>query len=45
MAPNAKFTEQAQPMAIGEGQLWKLTIAGPTTFKTRSPIRLPGRSG
>ena len=33
IAPNAKFTEQAQPMAIGEGQLWKLTTEGPTTFK------------
>ena len=35
MAPNAKFTEQAQPMPIGEGQLWKLTTEGPTTFKFR----------
>jgi hypothetical protein len=33
IAPNAKFTEQAQPMAIGEGQLWKLTTEGPVTFK------------
>ena len=33
LAPNAKFTEQAQPMAIGEGQLWKLTTEGPTTLK------------
>ena len=33
MAPNAKFTEQAQPMTVGEGQLWKLTTEGPTTFK------------
>src|SRR4029434_6477690 len=33
IAPNAKFTEQAQPMAIGEGQLWTLTAEGPTTFK------------
>ena len=33
IAPNAKFTEQAQPMAIGEGQLWTLTTEGPTTFK------------
>ena len=33
IAPNAKFTEQAQPMAIGEGQLWKLTTEGPTTFE------------
>src|SRR6266436_960091 len=24
-APNAKFTEQAQPMAVGDSQLWKLT--------------------
>jgi len=33
IAPNAKFTEQAQPMTVGEGQLWKLTTEGPTTFK------------
>lgn len=33
MAPNARFTEQAQPMAIGEGQLWKLTVPEATTFK------------
>jgi hypothetical protein len=33
MAPNAKFTEQAQPMVVGEGQLWKLTTEGPTTFQ------------
>ena len=33
IAPDAKFTEQAQPMKIGEGQLWTLTTEGPTTFK------------
>jgi hypothetical protein len=33
MAPNSKFTEQAQPMTIGEGQLWKLTVEAPITFK------------
>jgi hypothetical protein len=33
IASSAKFTEQAQPMTIGQGQLWKLTTEGPTTFK------------
>jgi len=33
IAPGAKFTEQAQPLAIGDGQLWKLTTPGPITFK------------
>jgi hypothetical protein len=33
LAPNAKFTEQAQPMAIGDGQLWKLTTEQSPTFK------------
>src|SRR5436190_6935566 len=33
IAPNARFTEQAQPMAIGDGQLWKLTLAEQTPFK------------
>jgi hypothetical protein len=37
MAPNARFTEQAQPLPVGEGQLWKLTTEGPTTFKISRP--------
>jgi len=45
MAPNAKFTEQAQPMAIGEGQLWKLTTEGPTTFKIAVPDPVAGQIG
>ena len=45
MAPNAKFTEQAQPMAVGEGQLWKLTTEGPTTFKIPVPDPMVGQIG
>ena len=45
MAPNAKFTEQAQPLAIGEGQLWKLTTEGPTTFKIPVPDPTAGQIG
>lgn len=33
IAPDARFTEQAQPMKIGEGQLWTLTVDAPITFK------------
>ncbi len=32
LAPNAKFTEQAQVLKIGEG-LWKTVTEGPTAFK------------
>ena len=41
LAPNAKFTEQAQPRAIGEGRLWKLTteslatVTGVSSSKVR----------
>ena len=45
MAPDAKFTEQAQPMAIGEGQLWKLTTGGPTTFKIPVADPVAGQIG
>src|SRR6476620_6517567 len=45
MAPNAKFNEQAQPMAVGEGQLWKLTTEGPTTFKIPVPDPIVGQIG
>jgi hypothetical protein len=33
MASNARFTEQAQPLAVGGDQLWKLTTEGATTFE------------
>jgi hypothetical protein len=33
IAANARFTEQTQPIAIGEGQLWTLTTSAPITFK------------
>ncbi len=45
IAPNAKFTEQAQPMAIGEGQLWKLTTDAPITFKIPVPDPVVGQIG
>lgn len=45
MAPNAKFTEQAQPVAVGDGQLWKLTTEGPTTFKIPVPDPIVGQIG
>ena len=45
MALNAKFTEQAQPLAVGEGQLWKLTTEGPTTFKIPVPDPIAGQIG
>jgi len=45
IAANATFTEQAQPMAIGEGQLWKLTSEGPTTFKIPVPDPVAGQIG
>src|SRR5690242_16875361 len=38
LAPNVKFTEQAQVRAIGEG-LWKTALEGPTTF--RIPVADP----
>ena len=45
MAPNAKFTEQAQPMAVGEGQLWKLTTEGRRPSRFPSPIPIVGQIG
>src|SRR5262245_31754509 len=45
MAPGAKFTEQAQPLAVGEGQLWKLTVDGPSTFKIPVPDPVAGQIG
>jgi hypothetical protein len=45
MAPKAKFTEQAQPMMVGEGQLWTLTTEGPTTFKIPVADPITGQIG
>jgi hypothetical protein len=45
IAANAKFTEQAQPMGFGEGQLWKLAVAGPTTFKIPVADPVAGQIG
>jgi hypothetical protein len=44
MAPNAKFTEQAQVLAVGEG-LWKTASEGPTTFKIPVPDPVAGQIG
>jgi hypothetical protein len=44
MAPNAKFTEQAQGLKVGEG-LWKTTTEGPTTFKIPVPDPVTGQIG
>ena len=32
LAPTARFTEQAQPLKVGEG-LWRTVTQGPTAFK------------
>ena len=45
MAPGAKFTEQAQPLTVGEGQLWRLTVNSPTTFKIPVPDPVAGQIG
>src|SRR5688572_20326782 len=44
MAPTAKFTEQAKPLAVGEG-LWKTMTEGPTTFKIYVPDPVSGQIG
>ena len=44
MAPAAKFTEQSNVMAIGDG-LWKSAVAGPTTFKIPVPDPVSGQIG
>ena len=44
MAPNAKFTEQAQILKVGEG-LWKTTTEGPTIFKIPVPDPESGQIG
>jgi len=44
MAPNAKFTEQARAVPVGEG-LWKTATEGPTTFKLPVPDSVAGQIG
>jgi len=44
MAPNAKFTEQAKVLPVGDG-LWKTTTEGPTTFKIPVPDPVAGQIG
>ena len=44
MAPNAKFTEQAQVLKVGEG-LWKTTTEGPTIFRIPVPDPVSGQIG
>lgn len=45
MAPNAKFTEQAQVTRAGEGVLWKYTTAVSPTFKLPVPDPIAGQIG
>jgi hypothetical protein len=45
IAPNAKFTEQAQVMAVGEGSLWKNATSVSTTFKIPVPDPVAGQIG
>ena len=44
MAPNARFTEQTQVLAVGEG-LWKTTTEAPTTFKIYVADPVAGQIG
>ena len=44
MAPTARFTEQAKPLAVGEG-LWKTMTEGPTSFKIYVPDPVSGQIG
>ena len=44
MAPDAKFTEQAKGLGVGEG-LWKSAVAGPTTFKIPVADPVSGQIG
>ena len=44
MAPNAKFTEQAKVLPVGEG-LWKSAVEGPTTFKIPVADPVAGQIG
>ena len=44
LAPNARFTEQTQVLAIGEG-LWKTATEAPTTFKIYVADPVAGQLG
>src|SRR5262245_26880475 len=44
MAGSARFTEQTQVLAVGEG-LWKTTTEAPTTFKIYVPDPVSGQIG
>jgi hypothetical protein len=44
MASNARFTEQAKMLAVGEG-LWKTAVEGATTFKIPVPDPVAGQIG
>lgn len=44
MAPNAKFTENAQLVAVGDG-LWKTASEAPTNFKVYVPDPVAGQLG
>lgn len=45
MAPGAKFTEQAQPLAVGEGVMWKAATGISPTFKLPVPDPTAGQVG
>jgi hypothetical protein len=42
LAPNVTFTEQAQPLKVGEG-LWRTVTEGPTAFKLPVPDPVAGQ--
>ena len=44
LAPNARFTEQAQPLKVGEG-LWRTVTQGPTAFKLPVADPVAGQIG
>ena len=44
ITPNAKFTEQAQVLKVGEG-LWKSAVQGPTTFTIAVADPVAGQIG
>ena len=44
MAPNARFTEQARVLGVGEG-LWKSAVSTSTTFKIPVPDPVSGQIG
>ena len=44
LAPNAKFTEQAKVLPVGDG-LWKSAVEGPTTFKIPVADPVAGQIG